>query len=176
MESGMIIITVVLFTLILVPILLIGINTTSQSKTLLKGLKSLSDQDNGTISKHMEHTTFILGLDEIKKTLYFFKKAEGVETAKKIDLAQVRICEVTKTKTCIKREKGFEEIVAKISLRFIKNLSDDIEFIDLYNEDDSLPLNGELEIAENWKAITNRIIFNKESLIQKPASVNVTLA
>ncbi|MFC7356739.1 hypothetical protein ACFQO1_03495 [Jejudonia soesokkakensis] len=176
MESGMIIITVVLFTLIIVPILLIGFNTTSQSKTLLKGLRSLIEQDKGSMSKHIEHTTFILGLDEIKKTLYFFKKAEGVETSKKIDLTQVRICEVAKTTTRVKKEKGFEDIVDTISLRFTKIQSDEIELIDLYNEDDSLPVNGELDIAENWKTIVNQLILNKESIIQTPLSVKVALA
>jgi hypothetical protein len=165
MESGMIVIAAVLVAVIVVPILLISINTKKQSKTLLNGLKTLCSQNNGVLSEHIEHNNFALGADENKKAIYFYKKTEDAIIAKTIHLKAVDHCEILKTTTRVKKEKGFEELTQKVTISFIPIKGESTEFIDLYDDNDSLLVNGEVAIAEDWKRIVNQLIAAKSGIL-----------
>lgn len=167
METGMIVITSVLFAVILVPTLLIFQNSKKQSNTLFNGLKEVVGRDNGTLTRHIEHSNYALGIDETTRILYFFKKKEDTTVSKKIDLKLVTSCEVSTQKRRTRKKKGFVEVVEKIDLLFIQQNKDKVAHIALYNEDESL-LTDELTIAENWKnSIQNLLLDHKANSAQE---------
>ena len=175
MGTGMIIIAVVLFATILIPTLLIIQNTKHKSKTLLNGLKSIVAQNNGVLSEHTEQSNFALGIDNTTKTIYYFKKTEEAEINEVIDLSQVTTCEIfTKTRR-IKKEKGHEDLIEKISLVFISKKNSERKELELYNEDDSL-LTDQRKIAETWKNKVQNGLTEKKVVTQEKSEQNFSAA
>jgi|GEM_PF-2172881 len=163
MESGMMIIAAVLFAVVLIPTLLIFQNTKKRSRALLEGLKTLVSKNNGTLTLHIEQTNFALGIDEIAKKFYFFKKTEEGEILKEIDLNSVTSCEISSKIKRIKKDKGHDELVEKITLLFVSKKNNETEQIELYNEEDTL-LTDELAIAEDWKKIIQDLLSNTKKV------------
>lgn len=166
METGMIVIAAVLFAAVLVPTLLIFQNTKKKSKTLFNGLKAIVTQNNGDLTDHMEQSNFALGIDKSNKTIYFFKKTEDAETSQFIDLSEVTTCEIATKKRRIKKEKGFEEMVEKITLMFISKNNSETKHIELYNEEDTL-LTDEITVAEDWKKRVQSVLSQKNKITEQ---------
>lgn len=160
METGMIVISAVLFAIIAIPTLLIIMNAKKQTRTLFNGLNTLVRAKGGIMSQHIEQNNFALGIDGINKKLFFFKKMEDREVSKIIDLTTGTSCEVVKKSRCIKDKKRSHEVIELIALSFSNAFIN--EEIELYNENDSLQVKGELAIAEEWKKIINNTISHKE--------------
>lgn len=175
METGMIMIAVVLFTVILVPTLVLIQNTKKQSKKLFNGLNAVVAQKNGVLSQHTEQYNFALGIDKTHKTLYFFKKSEETETSQIIDLTDIKSCEIVSKTRRIKKDKGFDEMLETIHLEFISKKSIEVVQLELYNEAESL-LTDELAIAENWKKIVQGVLSERNSVIEQKNEQQVATA
>ncbi|QIE59287.1 hypothetical protein G5B37_06835 [Rasiella rasia] len=160
MDSGMMIIAMVLLATITIPIFLIGRNVKKQSKQLYNGLNAQAFKNNGTLTRHTEHTNFALGLDETAKAIYYFKKTEDTEVSKQIDLNVVTSCEVIKKTRRIKKAKGFDEVIEKITLIFV-NKNGETTHIEFYNEDENV-LSDELTVAKKWNDTIQQILSKKQ--------------
>jgi hypothetical protein len=166
METGMIIIAAALFAAVLVPTLLIVQNTKQKSKTLFNGLKTIVAQNNGVLTEYIKQGNFALGIDNSSKTIYFFKKTEDAETSQFIDLSQITTCEISTKTRRIKQEKGFEELVEKITLVFHSKNNSELKQLALYNEEDTL-LTDEITIAKNWKNKVHNLLTEKTMATQQ---------
>ncbi|WP_432411727.1 hypothetical protein [Rasiella sp. SM2506] len=166
METGMIVIAVVLFAAVLVPTLLIIQNTKQKSKRLYNGLNAVVAQKNGVLSHHIEQNNFALGIDETHKALYFFKKTEDIEISEAIDLSKVTTCEISTKTRRLKKEKGFEELIEKITLVFVSKNNNETRQIELYNEEDTL-LTDEITIAEDWKKRVQSVLSQKNVVAEQ---------
>jgi hypothetical protein len=150
METGMVIITAILFTIILVPIVLLILMTRKKSRTLLNGLKAAAAHANGNISEHTEVRNFAVGLDTNNRAFYFFKKTEEAEINQVVGLASVATCELEKRTKRIRADKHSYEIIESVALVFTNKQGHLIEKIEFYNDTDSIQLNGELVAAETY--------------------------
>jgi len=160
METGMIVIAAVLTATVAVPTYLSLQSTKKQSKTLYNGLKASVSKENGVLSHHVEQKNFALGIDSTNNKFFFYKRTGDQEVSKTIDRTTVKTCEIVKTTRRVKDKKSSREVIELIALSF--NNSVKSEHIELYNENESFMVQGELEIAEEWKKIINSTIANKE--------------
>ncbi len=176
METGMIIIATVLFAIILVPIILLILSTKKQTRTLYKGLTTAVSQNNGVLSEHKEERNFALGLDAQNKFIYYYKNIKGEEITQFVDLLNVTSCEVEKRTKRVKSDKGNYEIVESVALLFYKAQGHLLDKIELYNDEDSMQLNGELVVAEDYKRKVMALLSNAMNISEEKKVKQFTTA
>ncbi|WP_194852303.1 hypothetical protein [Nonlabens antarcticus] len=162
MDTGMIAITVTLIAIVSTPFILMLTGSSKRKSQLIKGLETLASQKNGTLSKKEIFLNFALGLDENAQQIYFFRKTDASEVAKTVDLHTVKSCSISKQSTMVKMEKGMNESIEKVSLLFeFKNNESPERFV-LFNEEESLQLNGEIGIAQEWKTFVTSLLLDEK--------------
>lgn len=156
MGLGNIIIGAVLLAAFVVPFALSGRNSKKRKKQMLLSLRAIANGHNSTISIHEFCGDFVIGMDEIKNFVFFYKKGEGNELKNYINLSEIKNCRVHN----LRREgnKG-AAVIDKLDLSFTPHDKTkkviDLEF---YNTDVSSVLTGELQAVEKWgKLISDRL-------------------
>ena len=153
MDTGTLIIAAVIIAIIVLPFVLILQSTKSQSSKLIKGLRDLASQNNGTLSKTNTYGKFALSLDQATNTIYFFRKTSETESSNIINLNDVVSCAISKQTRRVKTEKEFHDAVSVVALVFQMKNKQTIQQLELYDENESFQLNGELAIADEWKKL-----------------------
>lgn len=175
MDTGMIVIATVLFTLILVPTLLIINNTKKQSKALFNGLTKIAKENNGTVTEHVEERNIALGIDHNTRVIYFYKKLEDEEYTQIIDLKKVISCEVITHNKRIKSDKKAYEIVDEVSIHFTRS-NNEVEKLAIYNDSDSYHLNGEVTLAETFKKKVIALLSQPVNVLEKKKEQHIAMA
>ena len=163
MGLGNIIIGVVLAAVFVVPFMFAGRNSKKRKKQMLLALRTLAIQHNGNISIHEFCSDFVIGMDEAKNYVFFYKKSEGKENTNFIDLAEIKSCRVH----ILRREgvKGADKVIDKLDLSFTPHDKTkkviDLEF---YNTDVSSVLSGELQAVEKWSKLIDDRLTQKNKL------------
>lgn len=157
MGLGNIIIGAVLVAVFVVPFMFAGRNNKKRKNQKLLSLRAIANQHNGNISIHEFCGDFVIGMDEVKNFVFFYKKSEAKELTHFIDLAEIKNCRMH----ILRREgvKGADKVIDKLELSFTPHDKTkkviDLEF---YNTDVSSVLTGELQAIEKWsKLIADRL-------------------
>lgn len=104
-----------------------------------------------------------LGLDENSNALFFFKKGDDKVITKCIDLNEIKNCKIIDIRKAPKnKESRFKEI-EKLELSFSPIGKDKRDIVlKFYDYNESMSLNGELELTKKWLEIINgRLMPNK---------------
>lgn len=126
-----------------------------------KILRSLQDSVrhlNVTIGEHEFCGDFLLGLDNNKKYILFYKNVMNSDAIIKIvDLSTLFSCKVLKETKTIKTARETMEYIEKIELSFMSRDKKETK-LELFSEERSTQLNGELQCAEKWEQIFTELI------------------
>lgn len=119
-------------------------------------LLALAEQSQAkiTISEIMGDS--IVGFDEEKKLVFFFKHDKNNENSSLIDLNNVRSCKIlNQTKLIKSRNESFNQF-EKLGLQFIpidKNMPEIV--LEFYNAEDTPHLNIDIKSLEKWSNLLN---------------------
>ena len=163
MDTGSIIITAILIVVCIVPFVLMSTSRKKRERKTLQSLSDIANKQNCTISKHEIFDNFIIGVDETKKFVFFFKKLEDSVVEQYINLAEIQNCRVKTTAKTVEFNNSTQNIIHRIELAFTefdKNKKD--ATLEFFNDEINIQLSGELQLAEKWSAQINDLLKTKE--------------
>lgn len=132
MDSGTLVIGAIMIAICILPFILINNSIKKQKKQLLQALLALSDQKNCKMTQYELGSNLAIGIDENADLLFFFKRLKDKEISQHVNLKdKLELCISPKTKS-----------------------RPDI-FLEFYNSEENLQLNGELQLIEKWAKIIN---------------------
>lgn len=151
MDLGSIIIGILSISVIIIPISIMNINRKKRKEKTLENLKNIAVKNNCSISNYEFCGNFIIGIDDVKSYVFFYKKNNEAEAVKiNINLSKMADCKLIN----IGRNVGNSKIIDKAGIRFIPVSKNEPPFdIEFYNSDESMHMNGELQIAEKWQQL-----------------------
>lgn len=157
MEVGNIVIGAILVTVVVVPFILSGRNSKKIKKQMLLSLRAIANKHSGNISIHEFCGDFVIGMDEVKNFVFFYKKREGGDLEFYIDLSEIKSCRVH----ILRRESnnGANKVIDKVDLSFTPHdKAKKVIDLEFYSTDVSSVLAGELQAIEKWsKLIADRL-------------------
>jgi hypothetical protein len=168
MEPGMIATAAVLTSIVVMPFILMMTSSQKHKNQLKNGLKQLAATQNASLNISTVYLNFAIGIDETARQIYFFKKTDSSEICKVIDLNQVSTCGISNQSKSIKIEKRTQEIIEKVALVFEFKDATAPEYFELFDDNESLQLNGELAIAQEWKTTVSTLLANETAVIPLP--------
>jgi len=131
-------------------------------KKMLQALREKTQQQNCKISQHEFCGDFVLGIDEVKKFVFFHKFRKENPISQYVDLADIQTCKVNKQSRSIKVENETISMIERVTLNFVpvsKNQEEQI-FV-LFDEAINKQLSGELQFSEKWVQIINKCLKKK---------------
>lgn len=157
MGLGNIVIGAVLMAAFVVPFILSGRSSKKRKKQMLLSLRAIANEHNSKVSFHEFCADFVIGIDEEKNLVFFYKKNEGKELTNFINLSEIKNCRAH----ILRREavKGVDKVIDKIDLSFTPyDTAKKVIDLEFYNTEVSSVLTGELQVIEKWsKLISDRL-------------------
>ncbi len=157
MDTGMIMVIAILLIVCITPFVIISSTTKKREKHLKETLQQHIAKNRATLVDYAVHNDFALGLDSLNK-IYCYHKTKDKELFQQIDLNDIKSCEVKKNTNRIKNDSSSYEVVQRVALVFTPRQGSKIEEFELYNEDISSQLNGEIALATTWKKKVSNLL------------------
>ena len=163
MDWGTAIIGLIMILICIVPFVIMHYNRVKKENKMLHSLKENAQQQNCKISQHEFCGDYVMGIDESRNFVFFFKQKKEEAISKFVDLSEVHICQAVKKTRNVKIDKENHSIIERVDLSFIltnKNKGE-IKF-ELYDEEINTQLSGELQFVEKWAKQINDRLKNKK--------------
>ena len=162
MDLGVSIVGAILIAICVVPFIIMSQNRKKKERKTLQLLTNISNQQNCIISQYEICGDFIIGIDETKYFVFFFKQFKGKVVEQYLNLAEIQSCKVKNTVRNVSIKNDSYTVIDKIELNFIMidKSKKDIS-MEFYNTDNSLQLVGELQAVEKWAKIINDSLRTK---------------
>lgn len=138
----------------------------SRDQKKLNPLLEYAAENNSVITEYDAWGKTLIGLDNNKiKRLFFIRNIPDREIRETIILSEISECRMYKTNRKVKYKSGFTEVTDRIDvILYFYNHRQEV-CLEFYNTDyDNLTLTGELQIAQKWTEIINKIIITKQEL------------
>ncbi len=156
MDLGNITLAAIAIAICVVPFVLLGRSRKKKQKRTLQSLINLANQENCNISKHKICSDFIIGIDETKRVVFFFKKLEDKVVEQFINLAEIQNCKIKKTTRTVAYKNESQNVIDKLELLFIPFDKNKKEIsLEFYDTETNLQLSDELQLVEQWTNLIN---------------------
>lgn len=152
MDSGTLIVGVIILAACILPFVLMVRSRKKKEKQLLLKLTGIANNHNFKISMHELFEEFAIGLDEKANQLFFLRKTKENETVQHINLEEVKDCKVVKTGHSDNNYNTIDKLELQFS--FLEKKKQD-EFLVFYNSEENTQLSGEILTIEKWVKILN---------------------
>ncbi|MDD3875795.1 MAG: hypothetical protein PHT69_04185 [Bacteroidales bacterium] len=147
---------IILLVLCIVPFVIVNYIKGQNKKRILKSLKNIARQHNCQIGQHELFGNFIIGLDENKNAVLFYKMTKNNTVEQHIELEKIQSCKVINTNKTNKSKTGHSQVFEKYELSFIPIDKSKAEItLEFYDEEESLQPSGEVQIMEKWSNLIN---------------------
>ncbi len=172
MDKGILLVTIIFLAIIILPFVFVGLSKKKKRGRFLSKITNQAELKGCVITRHEISNNFIIGIDDAKGCLFFYKKETDNEILKDIDLREFMSCKLLNV-TRTAGDKQSQELVHKLELSFYPLKNDKpVETIEFYNdENDSLTLSGELQVIERWEEQINSYLktLHREKQEASPA-------
>lgn len=156
MDFGSSIIGLIFLILCTIPFVILSIRRQNKINLLFESLNNLAKQNNCNISQKEQFSNFAIGLDENRNYLFFYKNKKNKEIAQNINLADIQSCRALNSGKIAGNGSGSSKLIDKLELGLTpkSNTGGDI-LLEFYSLEDSMQVNGELQVLEKWVALIN---------------------
>jgi len=162
MGTGTIIIVTILFLAIAIPVFNTNRKNKKKEKLLLDRMNEFAEKSNCKISNYQHWKDLQIGIDQDAGKLFFIRNTQAHESASEVDLSQVQHARVLKGERIINTAGDKYVTVDKIDLNFTFRTTRPEMVLNFYDCNyDSPVVQGELQVAEKWKEISNSWISEK---------------
>jgi hypothetical protein len=159
MELGSAIIGSILLAIFIVPIVIMHYNRVKKENKTLQSLNEIALQHNCKINQHESCGDFVIGLDENRNFVFFFKQKKEKAIFQFVDLSDIQTCQVIKKTRTVENKNENVVITKRVEIIFFPtNKSKGETKFELYDEETNILLSGELQFVDKWcKLINDRI-------------------
>lgn len=155
MNTGVTITTIVLTSLIIIPLISLQLQKRKHTNKILNTLRTIADQQNSNITAYEVNGDYAIGVDQNRKQLFFYREKEEGNILKNIDLNTIKKCEVINSKS----NNSKSHVIDSVGLNFVSNTKmQQDSMIELYNHKESYQLNGELDFVKKWSKTIQDIL------------------
>ncbi|HET8860796.1 hypothetical protein [Marivirga sp.] len=135
-----------------------------KTKHLKLSLAKLAEQHNCEVNQYEYCSNFILGIDENRNSLFFFRQPKTEEgISQYINLEEIQKCEVVKKTKNVKTDTENLTIVERVEMSFIPSNTNKVEQkIELFDKEKNMQLNGELQFVDKWSKQINGHLKSKK--------------
>ena len=128
--------------------ILIGNNNSKKNEKLFK---DVIKRENVSLNTKEQWNNNFIGIDESKNILMFIKLINQEATSLKIDLNQLKSCQINRKTRDYKKEKKVETELQSLDLELI--LKNETVTIHFYNMNDQFSEDMEMNRAEKWQTL-----------------------
>ena len=156
MDSVTLIIGAVVIALCTLPFVFMGRKKRKHENELKQAFSGLVMKENCTPGESEILGDYIIGADQLFRFFFFYKKAETGENACRVKLSEIRSCKMSSVGHTV-GDKG-NSILVTDKLNLVFNPIDKNQpsvVLELFNSDESMQLNGEIQLAEKWEKLIN---------------------
>lgn len=159
MDWGTAIVGLISILICIIPFVIMHYNRVKKENKMLLSLKENAQQHNCNISQHEFCGDFVLGIDESRNLVFFFKQKKEEAISQFVDLAEIQTCQVVKKTRNVKNDVGNLSIIERVEFSFTPTNKNKGETrFELYDEKTNMQLSGELQFVDKWtKQINNRL-------------------
>jgi len=159
LDLGTTLIGAVSVILCVTPFVLVTRSVKKKEKAMLRSLNDFAEQDHCKIHEHEYVGDFIIGMDSNKKAVFFYKEEKGTTEKLSVNLKDVKNCKVSKIGKSVRKNGKVEQTIERVELVFntSPSASKGVVF-ELFNSQNNLQLNGELQTAEKWADMINALV------------------
>lgn len=111
---------------------------------------------NCNITQHEVKGNIIIGLDDATNELFFVKRNRTTERLQHLNLSKMKSSRLNNVSRMVGEKESKQKVIDKLQLIFtpIDATKRDI-VLEFYNSDETLVMNGELQLIENWSKIVS---------------------
>ena len=148
--SVMIIFTTLLCVLPFVWFMLMGKNTTRKNGKLFK---NVIKEENASFNVKEQWNNNFIGIDESKNVLMFIKLNNQETPFLRIDLNDIKSCQINKKTRDLKKDKKMESELQSVDLEFTYLTKKEMIVLNFYDINDEFSEDLEMKRAEKWQAL-----------------------
>jgi hypothetical protein len=157
MDAVSIITAIIVIGIFMLIFILPSMGVKKTQKEMHAKLQTLADKHQAKVSKSAILGDSIIGLDEEKKSVFFYRQVKDVAISNVIQLSEIRNCKMlNQSKSNKSKNENFNQF-ERLGLQFIAidNNKPDI-ILEFYNIEDSSYLNFDLKVLEQWNTKLNQ--------------------
>lgn len=135
----------------IVPFIAIGRSIKKKKTKLVQSLTKIANQNNCRISEQEFCGNLGIAVSEKDSALLFYKVSKEKETSHYLKLNDILSCTINNVSRTINSKSGKYQVIDKLELHiaFKKHNRPEI-VLEIYNSEDNLQLDGELQLMEKW--------------------------
>lgn len=157
LDWGTALVGVISILICIVPFAMMHYKRVKNKNKMLQSLNVLEDKTGCKINHHEFCGDYVLGIDETRNYVFFFKQKKEEAISMFVDLSEVQACQVVKNKRTIEKNSFTE----RVELNFIPaNKSKKEVRFELFDEAVNMQLSGELQFADMWSKKINLMLKN----------------
>lgn len=123
-----------------------------REKQMMRSLQTMAAQHHCQIGQREFCGNYLLGMDQKDRYVFFHQRNKETMEERAVDLKEIAACKPIN----IGRKIAGERIVERLGLEFVPIDQDTPEInLELYNNDHSFQLRGELQSMEKWTKLIN---------------------
>ncbi|MBX2928524.1 MAG: hypothetical protein KF852_11860 [Saprospiraceae bacterium] len=163
MDWGTAIVGLISILICIVPFVIMYYNRIKKENKMLQSLNEIAQQHNCKIGQHEFCGDFILGIDENRNFVFFFKQKKEEAISQFVDLSEIQTCQAVKKTRNVKNDIGSLGFIERVELRFTPTNKNKGETkFELYDEETNMQLSGELQFVDKWTKQINDRLKNKK--------------
>lgn len=155
MDSGTIFIGATCIILCAMPFILTTRSRNKKEKQLLLLLNNLAKQQQSNISKYDVFGYYAIGVDEIKKSVFYQFKTKELEKQQFVDLTTIKKCKIENISKSADGNSSVEQL--NLNLSFMDKNKPNV-ILEFYNAEVNFQLNGEIQLIEKWNTLINNML------------------
>lgn len=156
MNSGTTIVGLIMVLICIIPFVIMSYNKKSKQRKMLKSLNDIAKQQQCSINQHEFCGDYIIGIDEKRNFVFFFKQKNETSVSQYIDLSEIQSCQAVMKSRNLKYNTENVSIIEHVALSFSPtNKKKASESFELYVEEINMQLTGELHFVDKWTALIN---------------------
>lgn len=154
-DWGAAIVGLIMILICIVPFVIMYYNRKKKENKMLQSLNEIAKPHNCKINQHEFCGDYVMGIDESRNFVFFFKQKKEEAVSQFVDLAEIQSCQVVK-----KAISTYS--IQKLELAFLPtNKSKTETKFELYDEEINTQLSGELQFIDKWAKQINDRLKNK---------------
>lgn len=147
---------------VMIPFVFVYIKNQRKNNKTRSVLLKYANVYNSKIDESDTLHNIAIGIDYTQNRLFFVKHFKNQESEQIINLNDVKSVRLVNEKRSVKTGKSSTLVVEKIEILLTNNNPNEKDYIlELYNEDINMVLSGEVQLADKWLAILERVLKQK---------------
>jgi len=159
MDLGTILTATIMLSICVLPFILMNRKKKRRIKKLQQNFMDFISEKGQNIGENEICGDFVIGLDNISKHLYFIKQNQSTDIQVCIPINTITDCKLEKIYEIDSNSMDQSTALDKVLLTFTtKEAQSKNKTLILFDSDDQMQLDGELQLGEKWSKIIQAII------------------